>query len=142
MLLNTLFFLCSFVADNIENFQTCSGIHNANIRHDNVLHVPNANFISYYKYVGYSWTKIHNFLPDNIKILTHDQVFKPAQKDYLLGHTYFVEFTQLADHMLCHLLIKFWSVQYILICTYYITFQSRHILHPSTTKEPWNVNWC
>jgi hypothetical protein len=80
-------FLLSFVADNMEKFQTNSDIHSINTRHKCDLHMPHANPSSYQKGACYAGIKLFNTLPSNIKSLSHDiKVVKPALKDFVSSH--------------------------------------------------------
>jgi hypothetical protein len=82
--------LPSFMADNMEKFQTNSDIHSINTRHKHDLHQPCANLTSYQNGAYYAGFKLFNTLPDSIKSLNHDvKVFKPALKGYLLSHSFY-----------------------------------------------------
>jgi hypothetical protein len=78
--------------DNIEKFQTNSDIHNISTRYRYNLNVPNTNLSKYQKVVYFSEIKLFNNLPPTTKSLNHNiKKFKPAQKEYLLSHSYSVE---------------------------------------------------
>jgi hypothetical protein len=84
--------LLSFVVDNLETFQTNSDIHNISTRYRYNRHVPNINISKYQKGVYYSGIKLFNNIPPTIKSLNHDiKKFKPALKEHLLAHSYFIE---------------------------------------------------
>jgi hypothetical protein len=84
--------LLSFVVDNMEMFQTNSGIHSINTKHKHDLRQLSANLTSYHKGAYYAGIKLFSIHPDSIKGLNHDiKVFKPALKDYLLPHSYSIE---------------------------------------------------
>lgn len=58
--------------------------------------MTNANLTIYQKGAYYTWTKLFNTLPSNIKHFNQDtyhddtKVFKPQLKMYLLSHSYAV----------------------------------------------------
>jgi hypothetical protein len=94
-----LLLLSSFVVNNIETFQTNSDIHNTSTRYRYNLHVSNTNLSKYQKGVYYSGIKLFSNLPPTIRSLNHNvQKFKPALKEYLLSHSYFVEDFTLAKN--------------------------------------------
>jgi hypothetical protein len=80
----------SFVVDNMEKFQTNSGIYSISTRYRYNLHVPNSNLSKYQKGVYYSGIKLFNNLPSNVKNLSHNiKVFKRSLKEYLLSHSFY-----------------------------------------------------
>jgi hypothetical protein len=85
------FILCllSFVVENLDKFQRNTDVHNLNARRKYDHHMPNMNLTEYQKGLHYTGIRLFNNLPPTIKSLNN--VFKPALKDYLLTHSYFVD---------------------------------------------------
>jgi hypothetical protein len=82
--------LLAFVVDNMQKFQTNSGIHSINTRHKHDLHQLSANLTSYQKGACYAGIKLFSTLPDKIKSLNHDiKVCKPPLKDYLSCRSFY-----------------------------------------------------
>jgi hypothetical protein len=88
-----LFSLLSFVADNLETYQTKSTRYRYN------LHVPNTDLSKYQKGVYCSGIKLFSNLLPTIKRLNHNiKKFQPSLKEYLLSHSYSVEEFTLAKN--------------------------------------------
>jgi hypothetical protein len=56
----------------MENFETNLHIYSINTRHKHDFHVPDTNFIVYWKGVYYAVTKVYNALSSNTAILNSD----------------------------------------------------------------------
>jgi hypothetical protein len=73
--LQYIFFLI-FVAENINLYESNSGIYNIDTRFSSDLHTPTANLTTFQKGPFYFGIKIFNHLPTSIKKTSHD---KPIQ---------------------------------------------------------------
>ncbi|KDR14348.1 hypothetical protein L798_10380 [Zootermopsis nevadensis] len=83
--------LFSSVVNNIEKFQTNSDIHNIRYRYNpHVATLASVNIKKESTVLKLSFS----IISPTIKSLNHDiKKFKPALKEYLLTHTYYIEFT-------------------------------------------------
>jgi len=85
-----VFTLLVFVNKNRGLFQSNSEIHDLNTRFNHNLHLPSTNSTLVQKGVLYSGSKIYNYLPSNIKVLSNDtKFFKTTLKSYLTDHTFY-----------------------------------------------------
>jgi hypothetical protein len=83
------FLFSLFIVENMDIFQTNSGIHSISTRYRYDLYVLNTNLNKYQKGVYYTGSKLFNNVPLPIKSLNHDaKMFKSALKEYLLSHSF------------------------------------------------------
>jgi len=82
--------LLIFVNKNRGLFLTNSEIHDKNTRNNYNFHLPSTNLTLVQKGVYYSGSRVFNYLPINIKILSHDfKRFKSVLKSFLMEHTFY-----------------------------------------------------
>jgi len=96
-----IYSLLVFVIKNRGLFLSNSEIHNINTRYNHNFHLTSTNLTIVQKGVQYSGSKVFNYLPENIKILSHDpKCFKSVLKNFLNEHTFYTleEFYQLTSN--------------------------------------------
>jgi hypothetical protein len=78
------------VVDNSIYCRVNSEIHNINTRNKSNLHLPISKLSVYQKGPYYSWIKVFNNLPSQIKELPHNRnQFKHALKNFLHFHSFY-----------------------------------------------------
>jgi hypothetical protein len=85
-----IYSLMNFFANNQENFQRNSSVHNINTRNKHHLHRPTANLSCFQKNAFYLGIRIFNSLPHSITNLKNEKTeFKVALKEYLNAHCFY-----------------------------------------------------
>jgi len=96
-----IYSLLVFVIKNRWLFLSNSEIHNINTRYNHNFQLISTNLTIVQKGVHYSGSKVFNYLPEKIKILSHDLMhFKSVLKNFLNEHTFYSleEFYQLTSN--------------------------------------------
>jgi hypothetical protein len=99
--------LLMFVVQNKKFFLTNNENHNIDTRQRNNLYLPQENLTIYQKGAYYSWIKIFNNLPLEIKIVADTQKkFKLALKNLLCTYTFYA-----MEEYLTHSLIMYYTTR-------------------------------
>jgi hypothetical protein len=93
-----LFSLMTFVAGNLDKFQTNYAVYTTGTRRNDHLHLPFARLSSYQRGVYYSGIKLFNTLPLYITVLKNDKKqFRQALRSYLQSNVFY-SVNEFVDH--------------------------------------------
>jgi hypothetical protein len=93
-----LFSLMTFVANNLDKFQTNHSVYITGTRRNDHLHLPSACLSSYQRGVYYSGIKLFNTLPLYITVLKNDKKqFRQALRNYLQTNVFY-SIDEFVDH--------------------------------------------